>query len=191
MPDNDPFSSSEFDPWASTYDKDVSAQSQFPFDGYDQVLETVVRLAAPTAGMSVLDIGTGTGNLALRFARRGCELWCADFSEAMLSKAREKIPRGHFVLHDLRGAMPAELIAGLTASSPLMCSTISNLIRRQKSSGNSPPVNWRRMGSSSLQTYHLPTGKRWMITPIRLGINGKKNPTGSWTKLSRRFRRRA
>jgi putative AdoMet-dependent methyltransferase len=109
MPDDDPFSPSEFDPWAETYDHDVSAQSQFPFDGYDRVLETLVRLAAPTPGITVLEVGTGTGNLAARFAGSGCELWCTDFSEAMLEKAREKVSGAHFVLHDLRVPLPAEL----------------------------------------------------------------------------------
>jgi len=43
--------------------------------------------------MSVLDIGTGTGNLAFRFAKRGCELWCTDFSESMLEKAAKNYPK--------------------------------------------------------------------------------------------------
>ena len=59
--------------------------------------------------MSVLDIGTGTGNLAIRFSDRGCEVWCTDFSEAMLEKAREKLPQAHFVLHDLRDPLPDQL----------------------------------------------------------------------------------
>jgi putative AdoMet-dependent methyltransferase len=109
MTADDPFSSSEFDPWAATYDNDVAAQGTFPFDGYDRVLATVVRLAAPAPGMTVLDVGTGTGNLAVQLARSGCELWCSDFSEAMLAKAREKLPAAHFVLHDLRAPLPAEL----------------------------------------------------------------------------------
>ena len=68
-----------------------------------------MTLAAPQAGASVLDLGAGTGNLALRFAERGCKLWCADFSEAMLDKARRKLPGARFVQHDLRAAWPAEL----------------------------------------------------------------------------------
>ena len=109
MTQNDPFPPSEFDPWAKTYDDDVREQSVFPFDGYARVLETVVQLAEPRTGMSVLDIGTGTGNLAVMFAERGCDLWCTDFSEAMLEKAREKLPQAHFVLADLRADWSPEL----------------------------------------------------------------------------------
>ncbi len=105
----DPFPPSDFDPWAETYDQDVISQNRFPFDGYERVLDTVIKFAAPERSMSVLDIGTGTGNLALRFAERGCELWCTDFSDAMLEKACKKLPQAHFVLHDLRTPMPDEL----------------------------------------------------------------------------------
>lgn len=109
MSQPDPFSSDKFNLWAENYDQDIKAQTQFPFLGYERVLETVVALAAPQAGASVLDIGVGTGNLALRFEERGCKLWGTDFSDAMLDKARRKLPGAHFVQHDLRAAWPAEL----------------------------------------------------------------------------------
>ena len=108
-PSQDPFPPSDFNPWAETYDRDVVTQDKFQFDGYERALDCVVRLAMPRAGMSVLDLGTGTGNLAARFARAGCDLWCTDFSRAMLEKARPKVPSARFVLHDLRAPWPVEL----------------------------------------------------------------------------------
>lgn len=108
MPD-DPFPPSDFDSWAEAYDQDVASASVFPFAGYADVLRRVVEGANAQPGMSVLDLGTGTGNLALLFERAGCEVWCTDFSPLMLEKARAKIPRAHFVPQDLRADWPAEL----------------------------------------------------------------------------------
>ncbi len=105
----DLFPASEFDDWAGTYDRSVSIR-QFPFYGYLDVLAKTVALAGAQPGMRILDLGTGTGNLALPFARAGYELWCTDFSEPMLEKARQKVPAARFFLHDLRHPLPAEFI---------------------------------------------------------------------------------
>ena len=108
MPDT--FPPSDFDEWADSYDDSIHAENVFPFDGYDKVLDTVVLRAGTSPGKSVLDIGTGTGNLAQRFAKLGCELWCTDFSESMLDKARAKLPEAHFIFHDFRTELlPPEL----------------------------------------------------------------------------------
>lgn len=109
MTEDDSFTPDPFNAWADSYDHDVVSQTTFPFAGYEEALSTVVRLAAVQPGMTVLDLGTGTGNLALRFAELGCSVWCTDFSEPMLVKARLKVPQGHFLLQDLRGPWPEEL----------------------------------------------------------------------------------
>ncbi len=109
MPGDDAFSPDAFDAWADSYDEDVASQDVFPFSGYQQVLDTVVALAEARPRMSVLDLGTGTANLALRFAALGCELWCTDFSTPMLEKARRKLPQAQFLRYDLRDAWPAAL----------------------------------------------------------------------------------
>ena len=108
--DNDEivFPASDFDGWAETYDASV-INDQFPFTGYTRVLERIVELAVPKPGMKVLDLGTGTGGLALPFARADCELWCTDFSPAMLEMARKKLPNAHFHLHDLRTPLSGEV----------------------------------------------------------------------------------
>jgi putative AdoMet-dependent methyltransferase len=103
------FSPEDFDDWAESYDRTVPASERFPFTGYAAALATVVARAKAQPGMRVLDLGTGTGNLAARFALLGCEIWGTDFSEPMLAKARQKLPAAHFILHDLRTDLPPEL----------------------------------------------------------------------------------
>lgn len=106
--ESDPFPSSEFDQWAAQYDADVT-QEGFPFTGYRQALAEIVRQADVRAGMTILDLGTGTGNLSEMFLPLGCDLWCTDFSSEMIELARPKLPPAHFFLHDLRQPFPPAL----------------------------------------------------------------------------------
>jgi putative AdoMet-dependent methyltransferase len=103
------FPPSDFDQWAESYDRDVLDGGRFPFVGYQSALETVFRLAEAKPGMKVLDLGTGTGNLAAFFAQTGCQVWGIDFSEAMLVKARQKLPGVTFLLADLGHDLPLQL----------------------------------------------------------------------------------
>jgi putative AdoMet-dependent methyltransferase len=99
-----------FDDWAGNYDAGISGfQNTFPFDGYAEALEQVIRLAQPQKGMTVLDMGIGTGNLAAGFVERGCEVWGVDFSAQMLAKAARKLPQAHLVQADLLDELPGEL----------------------------------------------------------------------------------
>jgi len=49
-------------------------------------------LAEAGAGSAVLDVATGTGDLAIEMARRGADVVGSDFSDDMLARAREKQP---------------------------------------------------------------------------------------------------
>ena len=105
-----------FDAWAADYDSGVISEEGFPFAGYEAVLGRVVQRAAPQPAPSeppqpqptlrVLDLGTGTGNLAARFAALSAEVWGLDFSSQMLIKARENVPNATFIQADLMSDWP-------------------------------------------------------------------------------------
>ena len=91
-----------YDAWSVHYDENLKAgRMPVSFEGYANVLAEAVLQAEVVAGMSVLDLGTGTGNLAALFATLGCDIWGLDFSEDMLAKAHAKLPFLHPVLADL------------------------------------------------------------------------------------------
>ena len=92
-----------FDDWAASYDAGLENATGFPFEGYEGVLAGVVRGAEVGDGADVLDVGTGTGALAARFAAFGCRVLGVDLSEAMLVRARKNVPTADFRQLDLLG----------------------------------------------------------------------------------------
>ncbi len=93
---------SGFDKWAGSYDENMKAHlDTFPFEGYYEVLAAVVSLVNPGKGMTVLDIGIGTGLLAEELNSRGCIIHGVDFSGKMLEKAKLRIPSGLYDIVDV------------------------------------------------------------------------------------------
>jgi malonyl-CoA O-methyltransferase len=90
-----------YDRWALVYDHDAN-----PLPALE---EPIVRdLIGPVAGLSVLDLGCGTGRHALRLAAAGAEVTAVDFSEGMLAEARRKpgAELVRFLVHDLHDPLP-------------------------------------------------------------------------------------
>jgi cyclopropane fatty-acyl-phospholipid synthase-like methyltransferase len=84
--------------WAASYDRQIETGSApISFEGYDQVLDEALTLAQTIEGMKILDLGTGTCNLAARFLASGCEVWGIDFSAEMIARAKAKLPNLHIV----------------------------------------------------------------------------------------------
>ncbi len=98
-----------FDRWAETYDRSVDSRSGFPHEGYEQVLDLIATRARAEPGMTVLDLGIGTGNLAERFVRMGCDVWGLDFSLKMLAHAHRKLPQVELLKADIRGDWPIDV----------------------------------------------------------------------------------
>ncbi|WP_394831402.1 methyltransferase domain-containing protein [Pendulispora rubella] len=59
-------------------------------------------------GLSVADVGCGTGRHAIRLAREGAKVTALDFSSGMMGRAKEKAVgcSVDFVMHDLRMPLP-------------------------------------------------------------------------------------
>ena len=101
-----------YDRWAAIYDGE---------DNPLVALEEPQMAAAlgSVAGLTVADIGCGTGRHALHLAAAGARVTALDFSEEMLRKARAKPGAAAvtFVVHDLAEPLPvrrdaADLPAG-------------------------------------------------------------------------------
>ena len=103
------YPSAPFDQAADAYDRFVFSASEFPHAGYQAVLDEVVRNASPFPGMTILDLGVGTGNLAKLFLARDCKVWGLDFSTKMLENARRKLPSAVLRYADLLGNWPEEI----------------------------------------------------------------------------------
>lgn len=55
---------------------------------------------APWHGCRVLDLGGGTGRLAVRFKKAGADVWLLDASESMLKRASRLLPANRIILGD-------------------------------------------------------------------------------------------
>jgi len=99
-----------FDAWAGEYDETIAnSLDRYPFEGYYQVLTTILNRAKISPDDVVLDIGIGTGTLSEPLYRAGCKLVGLDFSGEMLQRARQKMPGLITVVHDFSKPLPAEV----------------------------------------------------------------------------------
>ncbi len=80
---------------AGNYDRWTSAEWGLYYERYHDLLDLVVVRCRVKKGDRVLDIGTGTGELARRFAQnRGCRVVGLDPSAGMLAAAVHKAAEG-------------------------------------------------------------------------------------------------
>src|SRR5207245_3136111 len=90
-----------YDRWAEVYDAEDN-----PLVLLEE--EHIAPLLRGMAGLTVADIGCGTGRHTLRMASAGAHVTAVDFSDAMLERARAK-PGAEavtFIRHDLALPLP-------------------------------------------------------------------------------------
>jgi ubiquinone/menaquinone biosynthesis C-methylase UbiE len=90
-----------YDRWSQIYDQEAN-----PLIGLE---EPVVKGAVgDVAGLSVLDLGCGTGRHSIWMAAAGASVTAIDFSEGMMEKARAKpgADKVRFLVHDLHERLP-------------------------------------------------------------------------------------
>jgi SAM-dependent methyltransferase len=90
-----------YDRWALVYDHDAN-----PLPPLEEPL--VREAMGEVRGLSVLDLGCGTGRHALWLAAAGATVTAADFSEGMLEEARRKegAESVRWLVHDLDAPLP-------------------------------------------------------------------------------------
>lgn len=85
-----------FDAWAKNYEDTVvrsDSVGEYPFAAYAEVLDEVYQQVRQAPGLSILDMGFGTGTLTARFYAEGFDITGIDFSAEMLVKAKVKMPQ--------------------------------------------------------------------------------------------------
>ena len=103
-----------FDVWADDYDEDVrlaDEKNEYPFAGYKKIISSIYSTVTKSRSAKVLDIGVGTGTLAVALYERGHIITGIDFSREMLAIAQPKMPNAKFFQCDFAHELPPEIKA--------------------------------------------------------------------------------
>jgi len=95
-PQADPPLAPGHDPSVFTYTSNAGIAGRYDaFHGSNALFETDARFVDEVVpdGARVVDIGCGTGRIALRLAERGCEVTAVDLSSAMLRETAKRLDR--------------------------------------------------------------------------------------------------
>lgn len=112
-----------YDRWAAIYDEENNPLVVLEAPLLDQLLGEV-------RGLTVADVGCGTGRHALRLAARGTKVTALDFSQEMLNRARAKggAEAVRFIRHDLGEPLPLEAASFHRVMCCLVLDHIPNLV---------------------------------------------------------------
>lgn len=89
-----------FENWADTYDKYVlENQNSFPFKGYSELVDEIIKTIEPNS--TILDLGIGTGYIASKLQiELNCKINGLDLSEKMVQIAKNRVKESIIVQMD-------------------------------------------------------------------------------------------
>lgn len=117
---------SYWDRWAAEYDANQSAL--LAQDGHRELWTRVYAEALPESTLEVLDVGTGSGNVALLLADLGCTVTGIDLSEGMLEQARAKVAEREAAGAGVAGAV--RFVPGDAVAPPLPAGSVDAIVSR-------------------------------------------------------------
>lgn len=109
---NEQYGKARFDCWAESYEKEIAecdAAGEYPFAGYAALQRQIEEIVHAREGVSVLDLGCGTGRLASRLLELGHPVTALDFSEKMLEQAEKNAPGAIFLRDSFDPSLPERL----------------------------------------------------------------------------------
>jgi 2-polyprenyl-3-methyl-5-hydroxy-6-metoxy-1,4-benzoquinol methylase len=163
----------------------VASWDQHGSAGLTAVTAAVLRTAAVTPAMQVVDLGCGTGQLSLPLAREGAQVLAVDVSAAMISQLRQEAQRGG--VPSLDGvAVPIEDLALPPESVDLIVSSyaLHHLRDADKSRLVSAAYGWLRPGGRLIvadMMFGRGTSSRDRdIIRSKVSVLARKGPGGWW-----------
>ena len=79
-----------WDKWADDYDN-ISRENTTTEELIENIIDMLIKKGLFKKGMQILDVGCGTGKLALAFAQHGAQVTALDFSSKMLDRLKKSI----------------------------------------------------------------------------------------------------
>jgi demethylmenaquinone methyltransferase / 2-methoxy-6-polyprenyl-1,4-benzoquinol methylase len=124
----------------------------------------LLDLAAPSRNASVLDLATGTGDLALAFAARGARVGGLDITRRMIELARTKAPAGAtpaFLVGDMQALPFAAASFDIVSTGyglrnvPDLPRAVDEILRVLKPGGQALSLDFNRPSNRLVRTIYL------------------------------------
>jgi demethylmenaquinone methyltransferase/2-methoxy-6-polyprenyl-1,4-benzoquinol methylase len=121
----------------------------------------LVALAAPRAGQRVLDLATGTGDLAFAAAARGARVVGLDITQRMIELAKRKSDHAQFIVGDMLalpfpvGSFDIVTTGYGLRNVPDLAQAIDEISRVLVPGGQALSLDFNRPGNALIRTFYL------------------------------------